>query len=193
MQALPLTGTSDGERDADADADLHLMVAEVERGRERRDQAFGKGNDSRSIRSRLDDDELVATEPRRRIFRAHCSAQTVSDGLLDGKTCRINTDTGSETVNAQHVVLATGSVPVEVPGLAFGGRVISSAELPSLPTVPTSLAVIGAGYIGLELGTALAKLGAKVTVIESDERILPLYDDELMRPVARRLKALGIT
>ena len=61
-------------------------------------------------------------------------------------------------------MLATGSEPVELPALPFGGRVISSTEALSLPTVPERLAVVGAGYIGLELGTAFAKLGAKVTV-----------------------------
>jgi dihydrolipoamide dehydrogenase len=52
--------------------------------------------------------------------------------------------------------------------------------------------VVGAGYIGLELGTAFAKLGARVTVVEAAERILPLYDAELGRPVMRRLQALGV-
>jgi dihydrolipoamide dehydrogenase len=52
--------------------------------------------------------------------------------------------------------------------------------------------VVGAGYIGLELGMAFAKLGAKVTVVEAEDRILPIYDAELVRPVVRRLKALGI-
>src|SRR5262249_16043181 len=54
------------------------------------------------------------------------------------------------------------------------------------------LAVVGAGYIGLELGTAYAKLGTQVTVIEAEDRILPAYDSELARPVARKLKALGV-
>ena len=58
--------------------------------------------------------------------------------------------------------------------------------------MPERLAVVGAGYIGLELGTAFAKLGAKVTVIEAEDRILPAYDAELVRPVARHLKALGV-
>lgn len=69
---------------------------------------------------------------------------------------------------------------------------ISSTEALSLPSVPATMAVVGAGYIGLELGTAFAKLGAKVTVVEMAERILPAYDAELTRPVARRLAGLGI-
>jgi dihydrolipoamide dehydrogenase len=62
----------------------------------------------------------------------------------------------------------------------------------ALTGVPKSLAVVGGGYIGLELGSAFAKLGAKVTVVEAEDRILPLYDAELTRPVAKRLAALGV-
>ena len=112
--------------------------------------------------------------------------------MLDGKTCRVETDTGPETIRAEHVVLATGSVAARLPSLPFGGRVISSTEALSLAEVPATLAVVGAGYIGLELGIAYAKLGAKVTVIEAADRILPLYDAELTRPVSRRLQALGV-
>jgi dihydrolipoamide dehydrogenase len=112
--------------------------------------------------------------------------------MVDGKTCRVETDTGPQIVRAEHIVLATGSVPAALPSLPFGGKVISSTEALSLKAVPERLAVVGAGYIGLELGMAYAKLGAKVTMIEAADRILPIYDAELVRPVARRLKALGV-
>src|SRR5262249_25702335 len=112
--------------------------------------------------------------------------------MLDGKTCRVEADTGPETVRAEHVVLATGSESMALPGLPFGGRVISSTEALSLPAIPERVAVVGAGYIGLELGIAFAKLGARVTVVEAEDRILPTYDAELTRPVARRLRALGV-
>ncbi|MGE5151486.1 MAG: FAD-dependent oxidoreductase, partial [Rhodospirillaceae bacterium] len=112
--------------------------------------------------------------------------------MLDGKTCRVDADTGPQTVRAEHVVLATGSESASLPALPFGGPVISSTDALSLPAVPERLAVVGAGYIGLELGTAFAKLGSKVTVVEAEDRILPAYDAELTRPVARRLKALGV-
>ena len=112
--------------------------------------------------------------------------------MLDGKTCLVQTDTGPETIRAEHVVIATGSVSAALPHLPFGGRVISSTEALSLPAVPERLAVVGAGYIGLELGIAFRKLGSAVTVIEAADRVLPLYDAELTRPVTRRLAALGI-
>ncbi len=111
--------------------------------------------------------------------------------FLDGKTVLVDTDTGHQTIHAENIVIATGSVPVEVQSLPFGGNVISSTEALSLEKIPTKLAVVG-GYIGLEIGTAFAKLGAKVTVVEATDRILPQYDAELTRPVMARLKALGI-
>ncbi len=113
--------------------------------------------------------------------------------MLDGKTCRVETDTGSETIRAEHVILATGSSPLALPAVPFGGRVMSSTEALSLPEVPGRLAVVGAGYIGLELGLAFAKLGAAVTVVEAAGRILPLYDAELARPVMRSLESHGVT
>jgi dihydrolipoamide dehydrogenase len=112
--------------------------------------------------------------------------------MLDGKTCKVDSDTGPQVIKAEHVVLATGSVPVTLPALPLGGRVISSTEALSLPEVPQRMVVVGAGYIGLELGTAFAKLGAKVTVVEAADRILPQYDAELTLPVGRRLAALGV-
>ncbi|MFQ5562800.1 MAG: dihydrolipoyl dehydrogenase [Parvularculaceae bacterium] len=112
--------------------------------------------------------------------------------FLDGKTVEVKTADGVQTVRAENVLIATGSAPVELPFLPFGGDVISSTEALDLSAPPKNLVVVGAGYIGLELGLALAKLGSKVTVVEALDRILPLYDDELTRPVAKRLKALGV-
>ncbi|MBI1365137.1 MAG: dihydrolipoyl dehydrogenase [Alphaproteobacteria bacterium] len=110
----------------------------------------------------------------------------------DGKTVEVKTKDGAEIVRAENVIIATGSVPVELPFLPFGGNVISSTEALSLDAPPKNLVVVGAGYIGLELGIAYAKLGSKVTVVEALQRILPLYDNELTRPVAKRMKALGM-
>jgi dihydrolipoamide dehydrogenase len=113
--------------------------------------------------------------------------------FLDGKTVEVETEIGTQIIRAEEVVIAAGSKPVELPALPFGGPVISSTEALSLKTVPRSLVVVGAGYIGLELGTAFAKLGAAVTVIEALPQILPQYDAELTRPIGERLRELGIT
>ncbi|MER9376458.1 dihydrolipoyl dehydrogenase [Mesorhizobium sp. M0491] len=110
----------------------------------------------------------------------------------DGKTVEVETETGSQVIRAEAIVIATGSTPVELPFLPFGGPVISSTEALALSDVPKKLAVVGGGYIGLELGMAFAKMGAKVTVVEALPRVLAQYDAELTRPVVKRLNALGI-
>ncbi|MGO4572485.1 dihydrolipoyl dehydrogenase [Microvirga sp. 2TAF3] len=110
----------------------------------------------------------------------------------DGKTVEVETETGLQIIRAENVVIATGSVPVELPALPFGGPVISSTEALSLTEVPGRLVVVGGGYIGLELGTAFAKMGAHVTVIEAQSRILPHYDADLTQPVGKRLRELDV-
>ncbi len=112
--------------------------------------------------------------------------------IVDGKTAIVRADTGESRVAADHLVLATGSEPVELPALPFGGDILSSTVLLKLTEVPRSLAVVGAGYIGMELGMAFAKLGAKVTIVEALPKILPLYDAELTQPLVRRLADLGV-
>ncbi|UVK39658.1 dihydrolipoyl dehydrogenase [Mesorhizobium sp. AR10] len=110
----------------------------------------------------------------------------------DGKTVEVETEIGVQVIRAETVVIATGSAPVELPFLPFGGSVISSTEALALAEVPKKLAVVGGGYIGLELGIAFAKMGAEVTVVEALPRVLAQYDAELTRPVVKRLAELGI-
>nr|WIE92315.1 dihydrolipoyl dehydrogenase [Mesorhizobium sp. WSM4875] len=110
----------------------------------------------------------------------------------DGKTVEVETETGSQVIRAEAVVIASGSVPAELPFLPFGGPVISSTEALALSEVPDKLAVVGGGYIGLELGMAFAKMGAQVAMVEALPRVLAQYDAELTRPVLKRLGELGI-
>ncbi|MDQ2861499.1 MAG: dihydrolipoyl dehydrogenase [Pseudomonadota bacterium] len=112
--------------------------------------------------------------------------------FTDAKTCTVETASGPVTVTAEHVILANGSLPVELPFLPFGGPVISSTEALALDRLPARLVVVGAGYIGLELGSAFRKLGSEVTVVEALDRILPGFDAELAAPVARWLVEAGI-
>lgn len=112
--------------------------------------------------------------------------------LRDGKTAEVDTPEGQIQIRCETLVLATGSEPVELPTLPFGGAVLSSTEALSLTTLPTSLAVVGGGYIGLELGMAFARMGTKVTVIEAGPRILPAWDAELTTPVRQALDKLGV-
>ena len=113
--------------------------------------------------------------------------------VLDGKTVEVVTSDGPIRISCENLVIATGSKPFELPFLPFGGPVISSTEALDLTGIPKNFTVVGGGYIGLEIGTAMAKLGAKVTVVEAADRILPQYDEALTKPVLARLKELGVT
>lgn len=117
--------------------------------------------------------------------------------IVDGKTVdvRVSGAKGDEDLRltCEHLLLATGSEPVELSFLPFGGRVISSTEALSPTSLPESLAVVGGGYIGLELGMAYRKLGVQVSIIEAQDRILPSWDAELSKPVAKAMTKLGIS
>ena len=114
--------------------------------------------------------------------------------IVDGKTVEVTTgDAGGVVrIGCEHLLLAPGSQAVALPAMPFGGRVISSTEALAPQTLPQRLVVVGAGYIGLELGTAYRKLGAEVAVVEALDRVLPAYDDELAKPVAASLRRLGV-
>lgn len=113
--------------------------------------------------------------------------------LRDGKSAVVETANGTQRIIAETVVIATGSEPIELPGLLFGGDILSSTDALSLQSVPHALAVVGGGYIGLELGMAFAKLGSNVIVIEAGPRILPAWDAELTEPVRKALNLHGIS
>lgn len=91
-----------------------------------------------------------------------------------------------------HCIIATGSRPIELKAFPFGGRILSSTEALQLKEIPKSLVVIGGGYIGIELGQTFAKFGTKVTVIEGADQVLPLFENEIVRWVQRRLKKDGV-
>ena len=96
-------------------------------------------------------------------------------------------------IEAGSIVLATGSRPIEIPGFKFDDkRIVDSTGALAFREVPGRLLVIGGGYIGLEIGTLYAKLGAKVTVVEALPSILPGTDPELTQVVARKLKKMGV-
>lgn len=90
-------------------------------------------------------------------------------------------------------VIATGSRPTEIPFLPIDGeRILSSTELLELDELPESLAIVGGGYIGIEIGTALAKLGVQVTILEAADKLLPLLPRAAGAAVAKRLGELGV-
>ncbi|PZP96914.1 MAG: dihydrolipoyl dehydrogenase [Variovorax paradoxus] len=113
--------------------------------------------------------------------------------IVDGKTVDVAREEGEVLrIQCEHLLLAAGSEPMALPQLPFGGKVLSSTEALALTEVPRHLVVVGAGYIGLELGMAWRKLGAEVTVVDVAERVLPGYDEDLGKPVLAAMKRMGI-
>lgn len=97
------------------------------------------------------------------------------------------------TLKAKHIVIATGSTSVELPFLKFDGKtVISSDEGIALESVPDKLVVVGAGAIGLELGSVWARLGSDVTVVELLPQIAPTFDKDVSRTAERFFKRQGL-
>jgi dihydrolipoamide dehydrogenase len=109
--------------------------------------------------------------------------------LLDDHTLELTAPDGeSSRLSFDQLILATGSLPVWPSSLAVESPlVMDSAEALGLPDVPERLLVVGGGYIGLEMGTVYAALGARVTVVEMAGSLLPGVDGDLVRPLSRSL------
>jgi dihydrolipoamide dehydrogenase len=104
------------------------------------------------------------------------------------------TDGSKTTLKARDIVIATGSEPTPLPGVDFvEGKVVDSTGALALPTVPKKLIVVGAGIIGLELGSVWRRLGAEVTVVEYLPRITPGMDSDLATAFQRALTKQGMT
>lgn len=113
--------------------------------------------------------------------------------LTSDRSLTVSTDEGQAEIQFEQAIIATGSRPMRLDGFDHDGEtVIGSSEALSLQTVPERMVVIGAGYIGLELGTVYAKLGSKVAVVEFLDELLPALDPEVRKVMSRRLKRLGI-
>ena len=99
----------------------------------------------------------------------------------------------AETLSAKHIVIATGSTHMDLPGIEIDEkRIVSSTGALALAKVPKHLVVVGGGYIGLEMGSVWARLGAKVTVVEFLDRIVPGMDREIGKAFQRVLKKQGL-
>jgi dihydrolipoamide dehydrogenase len=103
-------------------------------------------------------------------------------------TLKIESEEGPDELEFEHAILATGSVPASLPGVEFSERVWNSEQALNIPFIPVHLLVVGAGYIGLEMGTAYSALGSGVTVVEMLPDILAGADRDLVRPLEKRLK-----
>ena len=107
----------------------------------------------------------------------------------NAKNCTVETEDGTISIEAENIILATGSSPIELPFMKFDEQLIcSSTGALDLDSLPEKVAVIGGGYIGLELGIALRRLGSEVTVIEGLDKVMAIFDDELRRPLTTWLR-----
>jgi dihydrolipoamide dehydrogenase len=102
-------------------------------------------------------------------------------------------DGGAGTLTFEQAIIATGSRPVQLPGIDIDGeRIMTSREALRLRDIPERLLVIGGGYIGLELGSVYARLGSRVTVVELTEQLLPGIDRDLVQVVQQTLRKHGV-
>ncbi|MFM2392363.1 MAG: hypothetical protein RLZZ546_340 [Bacteroidota bacterium] len=112
----------------------------------------------------------------------------------DKNTISIKKQDGSvEEITTKNTIIATGSKPITPPSMNYDKqRIITSTEALKIDTLPANMVIIGAGVIGLELGSVYARLGTKVDVIEFQDRILPGMDNDCAKELQKTLKALGI-
>ena len=110
------------------------------------------------------------------------------------KKCAVETTEGLLDIEAENVIIATGSSHIDLPFMPCDEEfVLSSTGALDLQKLPKSAAIVGGGYIGLELGCALAKLGTDVTVVEGMDSILGIMDKEIRRPLEIWLKKHKVT
>jgi dihydrolipoamide dehydrogenase len=140
-------------------------------------------------------DEVVSglTRGVEGLFRKNKISWIRGFGRLAGpERVEVDTAEGSRTLAAKNILLATGSVPVELPFLKFDHeRIVDSTGALSLSLVPEHLVVVGGGVIGLELGSVWLRLGAKVTVLEAMPSILPGMDAEIVKQADRIFRKQG--
>ena len=117
----------------------------------------------------------------------------VGQVVAPGKVALKKNNGSQDELEGKHVVLATGSVPAELPNIAIDRQtIVTSDEALAFDEVPTELVVIGAGAIGLELGSVWARLGSKVTVIEFLPRIAAFFDPDVTQTLQKALQAEGL-
>lgn len=113
--------------------------------------------------------------------------------LLADRQVEVTTDEGTQTVTGEHVILAAGSVPFTIPGVDIDNtHIVDNEGALAFSETPKKLGVIGAGVIGLELGSVWRRLGAEVTLFEAADDFLPVVDDDMSRVAAREFKKQGL-
>jgi len=109
--------------------------------------------------------------------------------FVDSTTARVEHEEGTTTVAFDNAVIATGSEPLEIPGLEFDqDGVISSRDILQLEAVPEEIIVVGGGYIGMEAVTKFAKFGSEVKVVEARDRVLGMFEQEVVDSIQETSK-----
>lgn len=129
------------------------------------------------------------------LLKGNKVTQIFGEATFKSKTeLEVKSKSGSELITAKNFIIATGSRPIEIPGFAYDEKnILSSTGALDIDKPLKSLAVIGGGYIGLEIGTFLAKLGTEVSVIEAADSLLAgVVDKDCVQQVSRKLKKLGV-
>ena len=150
--------------------------------------------------ARKDDAVKKNTDGIAYLFKKNGITHVQGSGRLGGKDGEFRTvevmmpgHGKPEEIKGKRILLATGSRAVELPGVPFDGKkIISAREALSLESVPEHLLVVGAGYIGLELGSVWLRLGANVTVVEMLDKPLPTMDGQAADSLVRALKKQGM-
>ena len=172
------------------------LLEEMRRAGEMGIQASGVALDYAKVRTRME--RVVTTNFRgvEFLMRKHGVAVFPGDGrLLTPTRIRVAATDGSEVhLEGRHILLATGSRPRSLPGVAIDNqRILDNAGALRLAQVPRSIAILGAGAVGTEFASLFAAFGAAVTLVEMMPSILPLEDDEAAGLVAKALAQRGVT
>jgi len=104
----------------------------------------------------------------------------------------VKSDGSAEVIDAKNIIIASGSSPIEIPAAKFGENIVDSTGALSFDKVPKSLGIVGAGIIGLELGSVWSRLGSEVTVIEAMDTFLPMADPDIAKDSMKEFKKQGL-
>lgn len=115
-------------------------------------------------------------------------------GGTTGRDLEVDLSDGSVVkITCDNLIIATGSRPIEIPNFSYQDeRVLDSTKALDLDHIPNKLVVIGGGYIGLEMGMMLSKIGSNVTVVEMADHVMPNFDKDVVKVISRKMKKQGM-
>ena len=144
--------------------------------------------------NKLRDFKNITVEKLTKGLSQLCKARNINyiqgkASFVDSNTITIQTvDGNTEELQFDKAILAVGSEPTTLPGVNYSDKIMDSTTALKVKDIPSSLLIVGGGYIGLELGTVYSALGSNVSVVEMTDNLLPGADQDLVRPLERRLK-----